>query len=212
MIRRLYVNNFRCLGSFDLPISGRSSKLLIGKNGAGKTTVSFALEVLQKIARGTNRVADLVSSRDFARGRSDVPMRFEIEVELQGTIYAYGIAFEFPKGFKELRVFDETLSVDGIALYSREVAKVHLANKGQEKEANFSIDWHLLALPIIQEAQKDSISVFKQWLAQALIISPVPALISGDSQDEKLTPDRQVTKFAAWFSGVLLILRHPTPQ
>jgi AAA15 family ATPase/GTPase len=42
MIRRLYIHNFRCLG--------HSSVLLIGKNGSGKTTVSLALEILQKIA------------------------------------------------------------------------------------------------------------------------------------------------------------------
>jgi predicted ATP-binding protein involved in virulence len=47
VIRRLYVNNYRCLQNFDLPISGKPSALLIGKNGAGKTTVGFALEILQ---------------------------------------------------------------------------------------------------------------------------------------------------------------------
>src|ERR1035441_10679689 len=107
VIRRLYVHNFRCLENFELPISGRSSVLLIGKNGSGKTTVSLALEILQKIARGTNRVGDLVKPKDFARGRSDAPMRFEIEVELEAKIYGYVIAFEFPEGFKELRVLEE---------------------------------------------------------------------------------------------------------
>src|SRR6202007_2088018 len=105
VIRRLYVNNFRCLENFELPISGRSSVLLIGKNGSGKTTISLALQILQRIARDTNRVGDLVKAKDLSR--PDVPIRFEIEVELKGTIYAYVIALEFPEGFKELRVFEE---------------------------------------------------------------------------------------------------------
>ena len=42
MIRRLYVHNFRCLENFELPVSGQSSVLLIGKNGSGKTTVGLA--------------------------------------------------------------------------------------------------------------------------------------------------------------------------
>lgn len=82
MIRRLYVHNFRCLENFELPIFGKSSALLIGKNGAGKSTVGLALEILQRIGRGTNRVGDLVKPKDLTRGRTDVPVRFEIEVEL----------------------------------------------------------------------------------------------------------------------------------
>ena len=87
MIQRLYVHNFRCLEGFDLPLSGRSSSLLIGKNGSGKSTVGFALEVLQSIARGTNRVGQLLKPADFARGRSNVPIRFEIETKLGDSVY-----------------------------------------------------------------------------------------------------------------------------
>ena len=61
-------------------------------NGAGKTTVGLALEILQRIARGTNRVGDLVKPKDLARGRVDVPLRIEIEVELDAEIYEYVIA------------------------------------------------------------------------------------------------------------------------
>ena len=208
VIRRLYIHNFRCLENFELPISGRSSALLIGKNGAGKTTVSLALEILQKIARNTNRVGELVKPQDItrgltdARGRTDVPMRFEIEVELEGEIYEYVVAFEFPEGFKELRVFEEKLAVNGKPIYTREVAQVRLARTGQE--ANFLIDWHLVALPIIQlKSTDDPLFVFKQWLARMLILRPMPSLILGDSDQETLQPNPQVTNFGAWFSGLL---------
>jgi ABC-type cobalamin/Fe3+-siderophores transport system ATPase subunit len=192
------------LENFELPISGQSSVLLVGKNGAGKTTVGFALEILQKIGRGTNRVGDLVKPKDLAHARADVPLRFEVEVDLKGKVYAYSIAFEFPKGFKELRVFEEKLTVDGKPVFTRELAQVHLARTGQEKEAAFSIDWHLVALPIVQQkSESDPLFVFKQWLARTLILRPMPSLISGDSKEETLEPNSQVTDFGAWFSGLL---------
>jgi predicted ATPase len=204
VISRLYVHNFRCLENFELPISGQSSALLIGKNGTGKTTVGLALEILQRIARGTNRVGDLVKPKDLSRGRTDAPMRFEIEVHLEAKTYGYTIAFEFPGGFKELRVLEEKLTVDGKPVYSREVAQVHLAKAGQEKEAKFLIDWHLVALPIVQHlSTKDPLFVFKQWLARMLILRPMPSLIPGGSEEETLQPNLQVTDFAAWFSGLL---------
>jgi len=174
-----------------------------GKNGSGKTAVSLALEILQKIARGTNRVGDLIQPKDLARGRTDVPARFEIEVELDGKLYQYSIAFDFPAGFKELRVLDEKLTAGGTIVYYRELAQVHLARSGQEKEAAFRIDWHLVALPIIQQSTNDPIFLFKQWLARVLILRPVPSLILGDSATETLQPNTQVTDFAAWFSGLL---------
>jgi ABC-type Mn2+/Zn2+ transport system ATPase subunit len=192
------------LENFELPVAGQSSLLLVGKNGAGKTTVGLALEVLQKIARGANRVGDLVKPKDLARGRIDVPMRFEIEVELEGSVYGYAIAFEFPTGFKELRVLEEKLTVGGNPVYTRELAQVHLARTSQEREARFSVDWHLVALPIIQQQSKsDPLFVVKQWLARMLILRPTPSLILGDSKEETLQPNRQVTDFAAWFSGLL---------
>ncbi|HUE20918.1 MAG TPA: AAA family ATPase [Bryobacteraceae bacterium] len=204
MIRRFYVHNFRCLQNFELPLSGQPSVLLIGRNGSGKTTVGLAFWMLRKLARSVNRVGDLVKPKDFAQGRTDVPVRFEIEVELDGRIYGYIVAFGFPPDFKEPRVLEERLMVDGNPVYTREMAQVHLARAGREKEAKFLIDWHLVALPIIQEqTQKDPISVFKRWLARMLILRPIPGLIKGDSDHETRVPKTSVTNFAAWFSGLL---------
>jgi energy-coupling factor transporter ATP-binding protein EcfA2 len=202
VIRRLYVHNFRCLENFELPVSGQSSVLLIGNNGSGKTTVGLALEILQKIARGTNLVDNLVKPTDLTRGRLDVPVRFEIDVELEGGIYEYIIAFDFPEGLKELRVCEEELDVSGKIVYVRQAALVHLAPSGpeREKEARFSIDSHVVALPVVQEP---SLLIFKQWLARMLILRPIPALITGDSNRETLEPNLQVTDFGAWFSGIL---------
>ena len=204
VIRRFYVHNYRCLENFELPIADRSSILLIGKNGVGKSTVGFALEILQRIARGVNRVDDLVKPKDLARGRTDVPMRFEIEVKLGGQIYEYLIAFDFPPGFKELRVLEERLIADGKPVFTRKEAQVRLAKPDLEREAEFLIDWHRAALPIVQERTvTDPLFIFRQWLARIVILRPIPSLIEGSSVQETLQPNTDVTNFGAWFSGLL---------
>src|SRR5665213_3655127 len=124
MIQRLYIHNFRCLENFELSASGQSSVLLIGKNGCGKTTIGLALEIFQQIARGTNRVGQLVRPKDLTHGRTDTPVRFEIEVQLAAKTYKYTLAFELPQGFRELRVLEENLTVDGAPIYTREIAQV----------------------------------------------------------------------------------------
>jgi predicted ATPase len=178
--------------------------LLIGKNGSGKTTVSLALELLQKIARGTNRVSSLLKPKDFTRGRTDVPIRFELDVELEGKPYNYEIAFELPPESKELRVLEEKLIASGKPVYTRTNAEVKLARTFEENEAKFLIDWHLAALPIVQESSsKDPLFIFKQWLSRMLILRPIPSLIDGSSSNETLQPNAPLTNFGAWFSGVL---------
>ncbi len=204
MIHRLYVHNFRCLENFSFPVSGEPSTLLIGKNGAGKTTVGNALGVLQRIARGTNRVGEVISATDVTRGQSEVPVRFEMEVVLNQTRYEYAIAFELPPNFRELRVLEERLSADGRPIYSRELAQVNLARAGQQPEARFRIDWHLVALPIVQEhSSNDPLLIFKRWLSRILILRPIPSLITGYSDQETLQPDVTVRNFGDWLSGLL---------
>ena len=204
MIQRFYVHNFRCLENFELPISARPSSLLIGRNGAGKSTVGAALEVLQSIARGTNRVGELVGETDFAHGRCHIPLRIEIEVTLADSLYQYHLALELPEGFREIRVAQERLSQDGKEVYSRDRAQVILGRTSTDREAKFLVDWHLVALPVIQEqSASDPLHVFKSWLARMLILAPIPARMTGDSEGDTLMPRRDVKNFGEWFSGLL---------
>jgi len=203
VIRRLYVHNFRCLENFELLLR-EPSALLIGKNGSGKTTVSLALELLQKIARGTNHVRELIKPSDFTRQHTDVPVRFEIEIEIKSDIYEYVVAFELPEGSKELRVLDEKLVVNGKPVYTRQLAEVHLAGMGRQPEGGFRIDWHLVALTVVQEqTERDPLYIFKQRLARVLILRPVPSLITGDSEGETAWPNDKVTDLGAWLSDLL---------
>jgi predicted ATPase len=185
------------------------SALLIGKNGAGKSTIASALEVLQKICRGINRMRDLeklnlISSKDFARGRSDVPIRFEIEVLLQDKLYKYVLALDLPEKFRELRVFEEQLLVAEEPIYSRKEAQVTLHTTSPNREAQFRVDWHLVALPVIQEqSETDPLHIFKTWLARTIILAPIPSLMTGDSNGETLEPKRDGSNFGEWVSGLL---------
>lgn len=204
MLQRLYVHNFRCLENFELTFKDMPSALLIGKNGTGKSTIAFALGILQGIGRGINRVGKLVQSKDFARGRSDVPIRFEIEVILEKKLYKYVLALELPERFGELRVSEEQLIVAGNPVYSREEAQVSLHHSAQNREAQFRVDWHLVALPLIQEqSETDPLHIFKTWLARTIILAPIPSKMTGESNGETLEPEREGANFAAWFTGLL---------
>ncbi len=203
MLQRLYVHNFRCLVNFELSLKGLSSSLLIGKNGVGKSTIAKALEIFQSVGRGINRVGKLVEPKDFANGHSNRPIRFEIEVVLEGRRFQYILAFELPDGFRELRVLEENLLMEGVPVYTREKAQVTLMS--EHRQAQFLVDWHLVALPVIQEQSKtDPLLIFKTWLGQQLILlAPIPSLMTGYSSGETLEPKQNGANFSEWFSGLL---------
>ncbi|MDX2273276.1 MAG: AAA family ATPase [Cyanobacteriota bacterium] len=202
MLQRLYVHNFRCLENFEFSLREMSSALLIGRNGAGKSTIASSLELFQSIGRGVNRVRQLVQPKDFSPNRSNVPIRFEIEVLIKNKLYKYMLALELPEDFRELRVFEEQLLVSGKSVYSRKEAQVTLTSRNPE--AQFLMDWHLIALPVIQEqSETDPLCIFRTWLARMIILAPIPSLITGDSQGETLEPKRDGSNFGEWFSGLL---------
>lgn len=199
MLQRLYIHNFRCLENFELKTGAIPSALLIGKNGSGKSTIKLAMETFQRIGRGTNRVGLLFQPKDFARGRSDVPMRFEIEVVLNEKLYHYVLALEFPENFHELRILDEQLTVSEKVLYSRKGAQVTL-----QKNAQFFLDWHLIALPVIQvQSETDPLHIFKTWLSRTIILSPIPSVMNGDSSEATLEPKKDGSNLGGWLSGLL---------
>lgn len=204
MIERLYINNFRCLENFEFKPAGVPSVLLIGKNGSGKSTIVKALSVLQRIGRGVTRTGELVKPADSTQGRKDVPMRFSIEARVSGNLYAYTLALELPDRFKEFRVLEESLHMDGQPVYTREQALVNMPSRGSKPGAQFSIDWHVIALNVIQDpGYSQVLSTFRDWLGGMVLLAPVPSLMTGDSTDESLYPLTNGGNFGDWLAGLL---------
>lgn len=213
MLQRLYANNFRCFENFEFTLELANSGMLIGRNGSGKSTLAAVLSILQKIGRGSSKLNSLVKPRDFAFGRNNLPMRIELDVKLEGKVFSFGVGLELPPGFTELRVVDEFLKVDGTPVYLRKQADVALNHKGvgsvkpngaTKNDALFRVDWHQIALPLIQErSDKDPLHVFRRWLGHMVILAPQPRQMSGESSDVTLQPLVDGTNFADWLAGLL---------
>ncbi len=209
MLQRLYIHNFRCLENFELNLKDASSTLLIGKNGSGKSSIASALTLLQCIGRGGTKLGDLIGPEDITQNRINVPVRFELDVLIDKKLVKYILALELPTKFRELRVLEEKLVIENHTIYTRQSAQITLfPNHGTNQnrpESSFSLDWHMVALPIIQ-AQTDTnpADFFKTWLAQMIILAPVPSFMSGDSTGEdSLLPKRDGSNFGEWFSSLL---------
>ncbi len=199
MIERLYVHNFRCFENFTLDLAGRSSALLIGKNGTGKSTVLQCLKLFQRICRGSSRVRELISASDFTQHRTDRPMRFEIELTLSGQRFKYEVSFEWPASFREARILDENLSLDGNLIFKRHHSEIQLSG-GQ----TFRLDWHTVALPVVNERPGDrAIQDLKTFFATMILIAPVPAKMTGFSEEPSMELKDDAENFASCLRALL---------
>ncbi|WP_241014994.1 AAA family ATPase [Burkholderia sp. Ac-20379] len=186
-------------------LRGNPSALLIGKNGSGKSTLRSAFKVFQSIGRGINRVGLLVTPEDFGWARRHIPMRFEMVVELGGQVFDYTLVLEFPEKFSELRVVEESLYVDGDAVFTRDHARimVHRNIEGWE-DGKFSLDWHLIALTVIQDpVASDILTKFRDWLGRMVLLVPIPKLMSGEAKAGTMGIDEDASNWADWLSGLL---------
>jgi len=199
MIERLYVHNFRCLENFSLDLSGHHSAVLIGKNGAGKTTVLSALRVFQSICRGPNRIKDVIGAKDFSRFDKSRPMRFEIDVAILGAKFKYSVSFEWPADFHEARILEESLHKDGVAVFTRQHSQVQLSGG-----IAFGLDWHVFALPVINEKPSESsVKGIKAFLANIYILEPIPQLMEGFSEEPQTELNRHAWNYASCLRALL---------
>ena len=199
MIERLYAHNFRCLENFTIDFGARPSVLVIGKNGAGKSTVLQCLALFQSICRGSNRVGKLISASDFTQHRMNHPMRFEVELTLSGKQFKYAVSFEWPETFREARILDESLSVDGQVIFTRHQAQIHLSGG-----AAFGLDWHIVALPVINERPGErAIQDIKTFFACMILIAPIPAKMTGFSEEPSMELQDDAANYASCLRGLL---------
>lgn len=205
MLQRLYVHNFRCFENFEFKPQEQSSSLLLGKNGSGKSTVRHVLALFQSIGRGKTRVGQLVKQSDFTQGRTQLPMRFELEVLLEGHVFVYTLALELPARFRELRVLEERLSVDGEVVFNRNIAEVTVNRKPKSRdEGVFTIDWHLVALPVIQGAPTQiNHPSLTTWMANMVLLSPIPQDMGEEALGVDIAINERATNLADWLADLL---------
>ena len=205
MITRFYVHNYRCFENFTIDFADRPSVLVIGKNGSGKSTLRQALGVFQSICRGDTRIRDVVTESDFAQQRKHIPIRFEVELTLHKKRFQYSISFEKSENLREMVIGEERLSVDGSEFFKRQQDVITLPELVTKfVNARFDIGHGAPALLFIRN---DSIEQLRSFFVSMVLIAPIPANMSGFSEEETVELQHDASNFSSWLKA--LLLRYP---
>ncbi|MBI2924200.1 MAG: AAA family ATPase [Verrucomicrobia bacterium] len=203
MLKRLYIDNFKCLVNFVWQPGPARLNLLLGPNGAGKTTVFDALDSVRAFALGEGKVDALFPASSLTLWQDVLTQSFQLEWEREGSVYRYELAVEHDRDRVKRRVLHERLSLDDKPLLRFESGEVHLYRDDHSEGPLYPFDWTQSALAsILPRADNRKLTWFKTLLERVAILQIVPPMIAGTSLREAQRPDRHFENFVSWYRWV----------
>lgn len=198
MLKRIYIDNFRCLVNFELTLD--ALHLFLGPNGSGKTSVFDVLWKIQSLANGDGKVDQLFPASERTRWQKSTLQQFELELEGNGGTYKYELAIDHDPDRLKNRVKHERLWFDGKPLLKVELGEVQLFRDNHSQGPTYTFDWTQSVLPtILSRPENSRLTWFKERLQRFIIIQISPTLMSDESSEEEGRLSRRMENFVSWY-------------
>lgn len=204
MIKRLFVDNYKCLVNFELPLQELS--LLLGPSGVGKSSVLDIVYALRKLLSGDARVTDrdVFPTRTLTRWQSRNLQVFEIDVLLQSETYRYRVEVEHEPDIRKARIRSERLEVDGNTLFEFVLSEVQLyrddPDRGISKGPSYTADWSESALArVFPGPANRRLTRFLEYVRRILVCSTQPPILATETTEESWMLSRDGRNFSDWF-------------
>ena len=198
MLTRLYCDNYKCLVNFEFrPLA---TQLLMGRNGAGKSTVFEVLELIRDFAVRGATCEDCWLGPTRTRWQNLPDQRFELDVRGTSGMYTYELVVDESGRPLVPRVKKERLLLDGKPLYLFENGIVHLHNDRFEDRSQFEVVPRRSFLAEI-ESRPDNTKLmwFKSWLDRLLCVQVDPKRMQFKAEKEAIYPSHDLSNFAEWY-------------
>ncbi len=200
MITRLFVDNYRCLVNFDLPLGELS--LLLGPSGVGKSSILDIMFALRRLLSGDARVADrdTFPTETLTRWQSRNRQVFEIQVLLNSDMFTHHLEIDHERATRRARIHAERLLLEGKPLFECKEGEVQLYRDDHSKGPSYSVDCSESALARVA-SRHDNIRLtsFLDFMRKVLVCSPHPPHFHTVSADEAALLARDGHNFADWY-------------
>jgi predicted ATPase len=198
MLKRIYVDNFRCLANFELVFG--SLNLFLGENGSGKSSIFEVLHRLRQFIGGEADTNKLFKAADLARWNTGTLQIFEIDIEGNGGTYRYGLTIEQNPDIKKSRVKEEKLEFDRKLLFYFADGTAQLYHDDHTPGPQYPFDWSHSGISLLNpRSDNKKLTWFKKTIEQFVIVGIVPSLIRSDSSGEDAVISRNAENFASWY-------------
>jgi predicted ATPase len=196
MLKRIYIDNFRCLVNFELDFD--AINLFLGSNGSGKSTVFEVLQKIQALVSGDSKVEGIFKSADFTRWQTLQMQLFELEILGNGGSYKYQLRIEHNRD--KCRVGYESLFFDNQPLLKFELGEVQLYRDNHSPGPQYPFDWSQSILPSLMPRNDNTkLTWFRERMARFIIVQVVPSLMVDESSQEQMRLTPKMENFVSWY-------------
>ena len=202
MLKRLYVDNYKCLVNFEARLSELT--LLLGPNGSGKSSVLDVVFALRQLLSGVAKITDreIFPTHTLTRWQSRPIQVVELDAELAGETLTYRLAVEHHPETRRARVNLEHL-MGGGPLFEFVDGEVRLYGDDHSPGPKFRSDWTESALArVAPTADNKKLTRFLDFMRKILVCGLYPRSFAAESATEDALLDRDGHNFAAWYRNV----------
>ena len=196
MLKRIYIDNFRCLVNFVLDVD--TINLFLGSNGAGKSTVFEVLQKIQAFVSGDSKVEGIFKPTDCTRWQTSPIQRFELEIRGNGGSYKYELGIGHDRD--KCRVEYERLWYDNQPLLKFELGEVQLYRDDFSEGSQYSFDWSQSIFPsLMPRSDNRKLTWFRERMARFIIVRIIPSLMVDESSQEEMRLAMNMENFVSWY-------------
>lgn len=200
MLTRLYADNYKCLVNFELPLDDVT--LLLGANGAGKSSVLDAVHRLREVLVGGRRIGDPEafprSTLTHWDGRSG--QTIALDVELDGHRFKYRLELEHERDTGKARVRRELLATDDGPLFQCSLGEARLYRDDHSEGPHLSVDWAESFLARVSTGRDNTLLArFMDFMRRLVVCALHPGTFAANASQESTALDRDGRNFASWY-------------
>lgn len=213
MIKRLYIDNYKCLVNFELLL--QELTLLLGPNGVGKTSVLDVVFAVRQLLSGEAKVMDKTAfpPQTLTRWQSRERQVFELDLQLETEVMRYRLEIEHERTSRRARIALEKLECEGKLLFVFEMGEVRLFRDDHSPGPAFSADWNESALARVPGRRDNrKLTRFLEYMRKVIVCGLYPASFQPESSSEDPILVRDAHNFAAWYRHVLLERQELVPE
>lgn len=202
MLKRLYIDNYKCLTNFDIRFEELT--LLLGPNGCGKSAVFEVVGKLRDFIRGDARIGELFPPTDLTHWSTKPEQHFELEIDISGGRYLYRLVIEHAPERRLARVMREELLSDDNPLFAFANGEVQLYRDNHSEGPKYSFDWTQSGLaPVAERDDNTRLCAFRNQVRRfvTLFLEPKRLRSGSDFDTDRLSDSGD--NFASWYQGRL---------